>query len=103
MVKKLIANLPLRRKFLVLGLIAMLMLALPATLILSGDLRQLTTAQMQSDGLAPARAAVEWIRLTQQHRGLSAVQLGGGAGVADRRAGSRRLGASSPTRSTPAS
>jgi len=84
-VKKLIANLPLRRKFLVLGLIAMLMLALPATLILSGDLRQLTTAQMQSDGLAPARAAVEWIRLTQQHRGLSAVQLGGGAGVADQR------------------
>ena len=85
-VKTWIANLPLRRKFLVLGLIAALMLALPAALILQANLRQLGAAQRQYEGLAPARAAAEWIRLTQQHRGLSAVQLGGDAGVtAERR------------------
>ncbi len=85
-VKTWIANLPLRRKFLVLGLISALMLALPAALILQANLRQLGAAQRQYEGLAPARAAAEWIRLTQQHRGLSAVQLGGDAGVtAERR------------------
>jgi methyl-accepting chemotaxis protein len=84
-VKKLIANLTLRRKFLVLGLIAALMLALPATLVLNANLHQLTMAQAQFDGLAPALATSEWIRLTQQHRGLSAVQLGGDAGVTEQR------------------
>jgi methyl-accepting chemotaxis protein len=80
-VKTFIANLPLRRKFLVLGIIAALMLLLPATLLVRGDLAKLDAAHRQMSGLAPAQAAVALIHVTQQHRGLSAVMLGGDAGA----------------------
>jgi methyl-accepting chemotaxis protein len=75
--KTFIANLPLSRKFALIGLIAALMLLLPTTLLVRSDLTRLTAAKQQHAGLAPAQAAVTLMHYTQQHRGLAAVVLGG--------------------------
>ncbi|NUQ50089.1 MAG: methyl-accepting chemotaxis protein, partial [Phycisphaerae bacterium] len=85
--KNLIANLPLRLKFLLLGVIAALMLLLPATLLVRADLGHVEAAQRQLEGIAPAQSAVALIHVTQQHRGISALVLGGDtAAAANRRA-----------------
>jgi methyl-accepting chemotaxis protein len=84
-VKSFIANLPLARKFVLIGAIAALMLALPTVLIMRADLQKLDNAHAQLAGVAPARAAIDLIHYTQQHRGLSAVVLAGdGASAAAR-------------------
>ncbi len=86
-VQQFIANLPLRRKFLLLAVIAAFMLALPTSLILLDSLDEVAQARAQLGGLPPARAAAQWIHVTQQHRGLSAVELGGdGKATGTRRA-----------------
>jgi len=76
-----IHNLPLARKFLLVGAIAAVMLAVPSFLAVrdSANTRQL--AEREHSGIKPARATLRLVQLTQQHRGLSAGVLAGNAAM----------------------
>ncbi|MFT3858569.1 MAG: methyl-accepting chemotaxis protein [Aquabacterium sp.] len=80
-----IANLPLRWKFWVLGVIAMLMTAAPSVHLVVDGLDNLKGLHAEQRGLAPAKALLEVVKLTQVHRGLSAGVLSGDAGQQPRR------------------
>jgi methyl-accepting chemotaxis protein len=80
-----IRNLKLSRKFLLLGLIVALMLAVPSIVAVRADFERLVFARGEYAGVAPAREALQWLRLTQQHRGLSAAILGGDTTMAAQR------------------
>ena len=85
---KWLGNLPLRGKFALVSALAALMLALPSARLLSADWQTLQSAQQEARGIEPASALLQWVRLTQQHRGLSAALLAGneaGAGAGAQR------------------
>ena len=75
--KSFIGNLKLAHKFLLIGLIAAFMLAVPSALIIRVDVEKLTMAQAEVGGLEPAGDAIRVLQLAQQHRGLSAAMLSG--------------------------
>ncbi|WP_290642464.1 methyl-accepting chemotaxis protein, partial [Aquabacterium sp.] len=79
MISTWIANLPLRHKFVLLSLVALLMAAAPSTLVLSSAVGNLHDLREEVKGLAPSEAMLKLIRLTQEHRGLSAAVLSGDA------------------------
>ncbi len=79
-------NLPLRGKFALLSALAMLMLALPSARLLQDDWRTWQVAEREAAGIAPATELLRWVRLSQQHRGLSAGLLAGDRSQADARA-----------------
>ncbi|MBA4212977.1 MAG: methyl-accepting chemotaxis protein [Polaromonas sp.] len=83
--KSFIANLRFSQKFLLIGLLAAAMLAVPGALIIRVNLGASAFAQAELSGIAPARAAIELLRLTQQHRGISAGYLGGNESLAGAR------------------
>ena len=58
------------RKFILLGLSALVMAALPAGLYCSGTAPIIATAELENSGIAPLLALQDVARLTQ-HRGLS--------------------------------
>ncbi len=72
-----LAQIRLAHKFLVLGLIALLMVALPATIAVRDEFSAWEAARTEAVGIAPAGHILELVKLTQQHRGLSANVLGG--------------------------
>lgn len=72
-----IANLPLRRKFLLLSLVALLMAGVPAGLNMARAVRDMHNLRTEQAGIAPARALLALVREVQLHRGLSASYLGG--------------------------
>jgi methyl-accepting chemotaxis protein len=80
-----IANLKLAHKFALVAVIAFLMLALPSALVIRADIGKLKAAAGQLAGIKPARESIAALQLLQQHRGLSAVVLGGDAGSASAR------------------
>ncbi|MBH9576789.1 nitrate- and nitrite sensing domain-containing protein [Inhella sp. 1Y17] len=61
------------------------MLALPSARLLQGDWRTWQVAEREAAGIAPATELLQWVRLTQQHRGLSAGLLAGDGSQADAR------------------
>ncbi len=72
-----IANLPLRMKFALLGVIALLMAAVPAGMVLKRSLADLAALNQERSGLPPATATLKLVRLMQEHRGLSSAVLSG--------------------------
>jgi len=78
-------DLPLRGKFALLSALAVLMLALPSARLLHGDWELWQMAEREVAGVAPATELLQWVRLTQQHRGLSAAWLAGDASQAPHR------------------
>ncbi|MGF1643431.1 MAG: methyl-accepting chemotaxis protein [Thiotrichales bacterium] len=76
-----IDNLKLVRKFALIGVLALLSVAIPTTLSVKHALDQLGTARGEASGIEPAGAVLRLIRLTQQHRGLTAGMLGGNEGL----------------------
>ncbi len=78
-------NLKIGQKFLLLGILALVMAGIPTVAGLRQALALRDAAQAEADGLAPARAALAVIRLAQQHRGLSQAALGGEADFERRR------------------
>lgn len=83
--KPLIAGLRLSHKFLLIGALAIAMLAMPTALLIRSNLESIHRARTEQEGLVPAHNVVRLIQLTQQHRGLTAAVLGGARGVADAR------------------
>jgi methyl-accepting chemotaxis protein len=72
-----LGQLKLAHKFLVLGVIALLMVALPATVAVRDELSIWQAARGEAAGIAPAGHILQLVQLSQQHRGLSANVLGG--------------------------
>ncbi len=72
-----INDLRLAHKFLLLSALAALMMIVPSALLIRADLRAIDRAHLEVEGLAPAGSLLRLMRLTQQHRGLSALFLGG--------------------------
>jgi methyl-accepting chemotaxis protein len=81
----LISNLRMAHKFLLVGLIALVMLAVPSTLVLQDRIAQWSTARNELAGLPSLNATLSLIRLTQQHRGFSAGMLAGNESMVAKR------------------
>ncbi|MBI5926110.1 MAG: HAMP domain-containing protein [Aquabacterium sp.] len=79
MISTWIANLPLRHKFILLSVVALLMAGAPSVLVLSESVGNLQVLRDEVKGLAPSESMLKLIRLTQEHRGLSAAVLSGDA------------------------
>ncbi|WP_456269209.1 methyl-accepting chemotaxis protein [Kushneria sp. AK178] len=75
----LLSKLTLRQKFMVLGFLALLMTAIPTALFVQSINESLNNRVTRLQGLAPARAILTTIGLTQQHRGMCARLLNGDA------------------------
>ncbi len=75
----------LARKFILLGLLALVMTALPTGLYFRSSAPVIANAELQDSGIAPLLALQDVVRLTQQHRGLSAGMLAGNAKLEVRR------------------
>ncbi|MEY4748497.1 MAG: hypothetical protein RIQ60_711 [Pseudomonadota bacterium] len=86
-------HLKLAHKFMLLGLIAAIMLAVPSALVVGSSLDAMRLSRGEAAGLAPLADALAVVRLTQQHRGLSAAVLAGNAAMdAQRQAKATELG-----------
>ena len=72
-------HLKIRHKFTVVAALSVPMFALPTTLLLRNNLAEIDTAATASAGMPAAADALRLIQYTQQHRGLSAQALAGGA------------------------
>ena len=77
-----IGNLRFSHKFMLIGALALGMLAVPTALLMQGYVANIGAAQREVAGVAPSADALRLIQLTQQHRGLSAAVLGGNEGLA---------------------
>ena len=75
----------LARMFILLGLLALVMTALPTGLYFRSTAPVIANAELQNSGIAPLLALQDVVRLTQQHRGLSAGMLAGNAKLEVRR------------------
>ncbi|MDR7308660.1 methyl-accepting chemotaxis protein [Rhodoferax saidenbachensis] len=78
-------RLSISQKFFVLGIMALLMMALPTGLYLKQTAAEIDAAQLEARGTAPVIALQKMIQLTQQHRGLAAGMLGGNEVLAAKR------------------
>ena len=67
------------RKFLLLGLLAALAVTVPAGLYWRSAVKELDTVRLEAAGTPSMRALYAAIRVTQEHRGLSAGALAGNA------------------------
>lgn len=83
--KSLLERLLLWEKFAILGVVALLLMAIPTTLYLRLSVASLAVAQIEKQGMVPAAASLKTIQLSQQHRGLSALVLGGVATAKENR------------------
>ena len=81
----LLHRLNLSHKFVGLGIIALIMLALPAGLYFKGAIEDIQSAQREARGAPPLVALNKVIQLTQVHRGMSAAMLSGNAALEARR------------------
>ncbi|WP_101103644.1 methyl-accepting chemotaxis protein [Macromonas bipunctata] len=81
----LLDRLSLSRKFVVLGLIALLMAAVPTFLHVQKSVQQIRVAQDEVRGFAPLMALQKVVQFAQQHRGLSSGMLSGNDALRQRR------------------
>jgi methyl-accepting chemotaxis protein len=81
----LLHRLNLSHKFIGLGIVALIMLALPASLYFKGAMTDIASAQREARGAPPLVALNKVIQLTQVHRGMSAAMLSGNAALEARR------------------
>jgi len=79
-----IRNLKLSQKFMLIAVIAMLLLAIPASMVVRSEMDLRDFAKQELSGIEPATDALKLIQLTQQHRGLSASVLAGNTAAADK-------------------
>jgi methyl-accepting chemotaxis protein len=70
-------TLRLTQKFIIIGLLALVMTAVPAGFYFAQTAPVIAAAELEDSGLAPLVALHSVVRLTQQHRGLAAGMLGG--------------------------
>ena len=76
-------------RLLILGLIALVLCAVPTCLYILGANKEIRTALTEIQGLAPAEALVHLLKPTQVHRDLSAAVLSGNQALLSQRTGRR--------------
>ncbi len=84
------ASLKLWHKFLILSLIALLLASIPTMLYMREAGKALDAYTAEQEGMSPVASVLKMIQLTQQHRGLSALSLGGISTADDKRAAKQR-------------
>ncbi len=82
-------RLSLAQKFLILGVLALLLLSVPTAVVLKRAFAEVAMAQRQDAGTDAVEALNHVTQLTQTHRGLSAAMLNGSEELAARRPGVR--------------
>ncbi len=82
-----IQRLHLSHKFMILGLLALLMAVIPTALYVNNALTMMAKSRQEAEGTAPVIALQKVVQLMQQHRGLSAGMLSGNDTLAARRPG----------------
>jgi methyl-accepting chemotaxis protein len=87
--KSMIDRLKVSHKFLLLGILGTLLLAVPTWLYIGEANKSIGAAESENRGLAPIKSLLELIRFAQQHRGLAALALGGDATAASARQAKR--------------
>jgi methyl-accepting chemotaxis protein len=65
------------KKFAILGLLGLALVAVPSFLYVRDSMKNLDAARLETRGTVPARALLQVVQLVQQSRGLSALVLGG--------------------------
>ncbi len=80
--KSFVENLKLAHKFLLIGALACLMMAVPTALLVKANLEDLQRIHREQRGLELTPKVVRLIQLTQKHRGLAGVVLQGGKSLA---------------------
>ena len=78
-------RLNLSHKFLILGLLALALVAVPTTVYIYRALGEISVAKLEVSGTEPAIAVQKAVQLTQQHRGISAGMLANNDALAARR------------------
>lgn len=73
------SNMSVKRRFALLLVLFVVAMLVPATVAVRAAWQNMSFAQREETGLKPVKQILEVIRLTQQHRGISAVYLGGDA------------------------
>jgi len=81
----LLHRLSLAQKFAILGVMALLMAAVPTALYLQRSMAEIDTAKLELRGTAPMAALQEVVAQLQQHRGLAGGWLAGDASLGPRR------------------
>ncbi len=82
----LLSRMKLWQKFAVLGVLGIIMVAIPLSLYIEESSKAVATAEQEAAGMPPARAILNVVLLMQQHRGLTAMLLAGNAGAEGQRA-----------------
>ena len=75
--KQFIGNLKLSRKFTLIGVLVLAMVAMPVWLVVKTAVATLSVARAEAAGIGPSGDMLTLIKLTQQHRGQSAMVLAG--------------------------
>jgi methyl-accepting chemotaxis protein len=78
-------QLRLAHKFLILSAIALLLVSIPTFFYVHEAAKRLEAYENELQGLPQVAAVMQTVQLTQQHRGLAALALGGVAGAGDKR------------------
>ena len=84
-VYSIIGRLRLAHKFLILSVIALLLAGIPTYFYVREAAKGLDAYLAEQQGMPQVAAVMKTIQLTQQHRGLAALVLGGVAGADDKR------------------
>ena len=79
--KQFISNLKLSRKFTLVGVLVLAMVAMPVWLVIKTAVATLSVARAEAAGIEPSGDMLTLIKFTQQHRGQSAMVLAGNDGV----------------------
>jgi methyl-accepting chemotaxis protein len=87
LVMSILHRLNLAQKFIVLGIIALIMMAIPTVLHLRQSLDAISVAKSEAQGTRPTIALQNVVRLVQQHRGASAAALAGDTTMQEKRPG----------------
>ena len=83
-------RLPLAARFGLLGLIAVLLTAVPLAMHLRASARDIATASAQREAMVPLRLAMDALKAMQRHRGLSGAELNGQDSVTPQRKEARQ-------------
>ena len=77
LIDNLFGSLLLWQKFIILALLAAIMMTIPVGFYFMSTQQDITETQNEINGIKPSIALQKLLKLTQQHRGLSALVLGG--------------------------
>jgi len=81
----LLGRIPLARKFLILGVIAITLTAIPFSFYFIESQADITKAQLEDSGIKPVIQMLRIVQLAQRHRGMSSLFLSGDNDIIDDR------------------